>query len=281
MANGSSSDSALAEVDVEYQVVMISGKSSTLSCSSRSTLGSLHGRIIEVLGMRSAGETPPQLRLLLDLSAGTTGSSIEQTECPFCSECASNEDSAACAMRAEWTECERGTGSFLHDDTQAAVIAGGLVHVVVMPPEPEWCSGKRFKQSYLRGRRCGLEETSEDICLDLKLGGLFTYSRHDHEHDAECHYFHDVYVRASGKWTFSPCEADTEDGVIKLKGQASVCESSSRRRQSKELTEPFSMVLHKKELLGGGKGGRGGWSVQSVPEVGAELHSGRMCGASR
>lgn len=98
----------------------------------------------------------------------------------------------------------------LRDSMFASEVAGCLVHVVAAT-EPYWCRNKRFKQLYMCGRRCGLEETEYRVWLDLKAGSVFSYHRHDHEHDAESRYSFDRHGRANGQWLFDADSAD-EDG---------------------------------------------------------------------
>eukprot|EP00439_Symbiodinium_sp_Y106_P081445 s109_g20.t1 len=57
--------------------------------------------------------------------------------------------------------------------------------------EPEWCTQKCFKKSWIHGRHCGKEEDSEDFVLKLYAGGKFNFSEKVHSHDAECGYNYD------------------------------------------------------------------------------------------
>ncbi|CAK9048173.1 unnamed protein product [Durusdinium trenchii] len=81
-------------------------------------------------------------------------------------------------------------GEELQDDRSIKDLSGCNL-LVVVPSEPEWCTNKCFTQEYIRGRRCGMEETSEDVEVRILSGGEFAFKRKHHDHDAECGYSHD------------------------------------------------------------------------------------------
>ncbi|CAE7229599.1 unnamed protein product [Symbiodinium pilosum] len=86
---------------------------------------------------------------------------------------------------------------------QESVVASELADRTIIAGvngEPDWCSDKQFKKSWIHGRHCGMEEDSEDIFLKIHGGGTFSYEAKYHSHDAECGYQHDMTVKATGTW---------------------------------------------------------------------------------
>jgi len=238
------------EEDVKFEVAMLSGKHATITCLASSTVGSLRPHIADRLAITAEGAgTVPRFRMFFS---------------PV------KEDPSG-APSAPETETVAGKEVLLRDCMFAAEVADGLVHVIMQPPEPEWCRNKRFKQHYLRGRRCGLEEDEETVYLDLKAGGAFSYHRHDHSHDAECNYSFDHHVRASGEWFFNAgCdEQDCDDDAssIKLIGTADI--ETVNRMKVKTQQQRFTMTVLKRDLLGGDRGWsvRGGWQTGDIPEA--------------
>jgi len=110
----------------------------------------------------------------------------------------------------------------LKDTVTAAELAGQTIVVTVLS-EPEWCTNKAFTKNWIRGRRCGMEEDSEDTTFSLRSGGTFTYSAMHHSHDAECGYNYDRRETARGTWRLTTRvvkDKDELEEVICLQGQA-------------------------------------------------------------
>mmetsp|Transcript_77566 Transcript_77566/g.122319 ORF Transcript_77566/g.122319 Transcript_77566/m.122319 type:complete len:240 (+) Transcript_77566:53-772(+) len=185
-------------------------------------------------------------------------------------------------------------GEEVKDDQSIADLSGRSVLAVVQS-EPEWCTNKLFKQAYIRGRRCGMEETSEDTDLKVHAGGIFTYSHKYHDHDAECGYNHDTSVTAKGQWKVR-WDASKKVEVLELNGEATKRDTQSvgrgcyddwdrdsndgegetdaeeedtsagSRNYDRTTTEAFCMTLSKDDLMTDDKGrhARGGWKISSL-----------------
>lgn len=180
-------------------------------------------------------------------------------------------------------------------DAQSIADLSGRSVLAVVQSEPEWCTNKFFKQAYIRGRRCGMEETSEDTDLKVHAGCTFTYSHKFHDHDAECGYNHDTNVTAKGQWKVR-WDASKKVEVLELKGEATKHDrqhvgrgcyddwdrnsndgegepdeeeedtSAGDRNYDRTTTEVFCMTLSKDVLMTEDKGRhtRGGWKVSSL-----------------
>mmetsp|Transcript_53330 Transcript_53330/g.155394 ORF Transcript_53330/g.155394 Transcript_53330/m.155394 type:complete len:256 (-) Transcript_53330:71-838(-) len=215
--------------EVEFEVRLLSGRSCKIRCAASLELGDLQGQIARELGVDV--EQAPRVQL-----ARSCGG-------------------------------EAGASAPLRGSTAAAEVAGCCLSAVLLPPEPEWCSGKRFTSQHRRGRRCRMEEASEDTVLELQRGGKFTYRRHEHEHDAECCYSSDKTVWAEGEWLF--LEGLCGDaGTIELSGEATEVLKRIRGRRTDHLGDrkDFRMSLSSEELLSEDPGARkrGGWKVQDI-----------------
>lgn len=247
-----SSCAGIATGEIELEVSLLGGRCCTIPCLSTDSLDSLRPRIAEALGV--CGDGDAELARFWLLRFGSSGAKSGSENVP-------GEPSAK-------------AGCHIPGNVLAAELAGYQLVAVATAPEPEWCAGKRFQSNYLRGRRCGMEETSEDIVLELHRGGKFTYHRHDHDHDAECHYMEDVHVRAHGTWVYEESNAgdamdgapDANGGRIVLTGEAETSTEQLEEPERKE-TKPFELVLRKGDLLTPDKGFhvRGGWKVTPPP----------------
>lgn len=183
-------------------------------------------------------------------------------------------------------------------DAQSIADLSGRSVLAVVQSEPEWCTNKCFKQAYMRGRRCGMEETSEDTELKVFAGGEFSYNQKFHDHDAECGYNHDTTVTAKGQWKVR-WDASKKVEVLELNGEATKHDrqhvgrgcyddwndrdsndgegetdeeeeeedtSAIDRNYDRTTTEVFSMTLSKDDLMTEDKGWhtRGGWKISSL-----------------
>ena len=176
-------------------------------------------------------------------------------------------------------------GEEVKDDWSVADISGRSILAVVQS-EPEWCTNKRFSKSYIRGRRCGLEETSVDIDLKIYAGGTFSYSKKHHDHDAECGYSFDSQVTATGKWKLCWVASEMSE-VLQLTGESTKHESQTVRSDPGEsgdeddkngenrdydrtTTQAFSQAFSKAELTTPDKGrhAHGGWTVSALRGAG-------------
>jgi len=185
-------------------------------------------------------------------------------------------------------------GKELEDDQSIEELSGRSVFAVVQS-EPEWCTNKCFKQSYIRGRRCGMEETTEDADLKIYAGGTFKYVRKNHDHDAECGYNHDSHLTASGSWKVR-WDASKKCEVLELSGEATRRETQritrgcyddydppsekeddddeseeeeagfGRENYDRTTTEAFQTTFSKADLTTADKGmhTRGGWKISPL-----------------
>ncbi|CAK9045891.1 Uncharacterized protein SCF082_LOCUS25897 [Durusdinium trenchii] len=179
-------------------------------------------------------------------------------------------------------------GEELQDDRSIKDLSGCNL-LVVVPSEPEWCTNKCFTQEYIRGRRCGMEETSEDVEVRILSGGEFAFKRKHHDHDAECGYSHDSSVTAQGTWLVR-WDPTQKKEVLELTGEATRRETQrvSRTRYDswdrddheddeeeeeeedqnydRTTTEKFNKIFTKDELLttSAGRYTRDGWKVAPI-----------------
>mmetsp|Transcript_52992 Transcript_52992/g.64943 ORF Transcript_52992/g.64943 Transcript_52992/m.64943 type:complete len:231 (-) Transcript_52992:22-714(-) len=113
-------------------------------------------------------------------------------------------------------------GQEIQDDQIIADLSDRSVLAVVQT-EPEWCTNKRFRKDYIRGRRCGMEETSDDMVLQIFPGGTFLWTNKHHDHDAECGYNYDSKETANGQWVIR-WDASKKVEVLELNGEATIHE---------------------------------------------------------
>jgi len=255
---------AQGDHEVEFEVSMLSGRRCTIRCPGAATLRELRVPIAASLLVEAEEDSSAMAMLLcfapLNALAGADDDASIGTE---------------------------GGAMLLAYETAAWQLAGRCISAVVVQLDTTWCSGKRLKSSYIRGRRCGMQEEGKDTVLELQSNGEFTYSMHDHNHDHEpdFSYNHDQWVRARGHWTLEGEHGAVESERVVLVGTATttvdtvsvdreVCNGSEEEHESEGEREvdnpndvhtrtegPFQLILTKIELMTPDPGwnSRGGW----------------------